>query len=60
MGKYTFLYIPLCLYFNLVTLFLTLIASLFTFHYVSILMLFSLSNFCVLKQLYIPLCLYFN
>ena len=54
------LYIPLCLYFNLVSSLYYFVTFIFTFHYVSILISMLGSVDALSTLLYIPLCLYFN
>ena len=54
------IYIPLCLYFNHINNDENYITVLFTFHYVSILMLKIRQNQPLTVGIYIPLCLYFN
>ena len=54
------IYIPLCLYFNSKFKFFLVCPRLFTFHYVSILILTKPFNNSRYILIYIPLCLYFN
>ena len=54
------IYIPLCLYFNEELEQFISDYNLFTFHYVSILMIFSYLLLLLFCAIYIPLCLYFN
>ena len=55
-----FIYIPLCIYFNLGWFTLCILIASFTFHYVSIST--HIGNTSVIRsdQIYIPLCIYFN